>query len=280
MRTLWFVVKWVGTVTLIAGLVFASGVFTVLLYGKITGELGRYTGEAEHVNVVYADSRDMIEELEEPEIEEEPDPEPEIKPAAMLSAPMIKQYPELPRGCEITSLTMLLHFYGYDMDKTDLLPEMLWDETPIRWDKNGISYWGHPNTGFVGDITLNSSGFGIYHAALFPLLEQYIPTAIDLTERPFSDLEAQVSQGIPVVVWTTLHYRTPRADQWVEWDTPIGPIRTTHLEHAVLLVGYDEDYVYVNDPYIGKPGDKIDKQQFIKTWELMGKQALSYEEHK
>jgi len=44
----------------------------------------------------------------------------------------------------------------------------------------------------------------------------------------------------------------------------------------VLLVGYDEQYVYVNDPYTGKANLPIEKDRFIQTWEAMGKQAISY----
>ncbi|MNJ01113.1 hypothetical protein D3C73_1606400 [compost metagenome] len=48
------------------------------------------------------------------------------------------------------------------------------------------------------------------------------------------------------------------------------------MEHAVLLVGYDDQYVYVNDPWTGKKQFAVDRQQFLETWDVMGRQALSY----
>lgn len=97
---------------------------------------------------------------------------------------------------------------------------------------------------------------------------------MDLTNQSFDMLEQQLRDGIPSLVWTTINFQVP--DNWVVWDTPIGPIETTFMEHAVLLVGFDEQNVYVNDPSTGKSNVKIDKAQFLATWEAMGRQALSY----
>lgn len=35
------------------------------------------------------------------------------------------QYPELPTGCEITSLTSVLNYYGYDVDKEVMADDYL-----------------------------------------------------------------------------------------------------------------------------------------------------------
>ncbi|PZE22565.1 C39 family peptidase [Paenibacillus xerothermodurans] len=250
---------------LIAGLLFASGVLAVLLYGKITGQA--WFREAAPV------ARAETAVVEQPSAATAAAPAP--AKSAMLEAPVVRQLPELPSGCELTSLTMLLQFYGVQKDKMKLLPEMKRDTTPLRMGKNGeIVFWGNPNTGFVGEITGAAKGFGIYHTALFELQHKYIPTAIDLTNEPFHKLEQQLREGIPSVVWTTIDYKVP--NKWTVWDTPIGPIKTTFMEHAVLLVGFDEQNVYVNDPLSGKAQVKIDKAQFLQTWEAMGRQALSY----
>lgn len=262
---------------LTVGLLFTSGLFSVLLYGKLTGKPWANIGRQPDSPIVFADN---------PGAGEKPDSvaparvqeQPSKKSAAMLQAPVFKQYPELRAGCELTSLAMLLNYYGIEKSKMDLVPEMEKDETPIRWAEDGtIAYWGNPNIGFVGDITGKSKGFGIYHGPLLKLLQKYVPSGIDLTGKPFDEIEQQVSDGFPVIVWTTVDFSVP--ERWVVWDTPIGPIRTTFAEHAVLLVGYDENNVYVNDPLSGKANYPIDKEQFIATWEAMGRQAISYSEH-
>lgn len=198
-----------------------------------------------------------------------------IPKSATISAPIIKQHPELPSGCEVTSLAMLLQYAGVNKSKMDLASEVHKDSTPIVYSKDGkIQSWGNPNTGYVGDMTGEEKGFAIYHTGLFPLLQKYIPTAKDFTGANFEDMEKQVSEGIPVVIWTTIEFIEPK--NWVTWETPTGPITTTFSEHAVLLVGFDESNVYVNDPINGKSNFKVDKAQFIKVWDAMGRQALSY----
>ncbi|MBQ7784498.1 MAG: C39 family peptidase, partial [Oscillospiraceae bacterium] len=44
---------------------------------------------------------------------------------AYIPTEMIMQNPELPTGCEITSLTMLLRHIGYDADKLDMADNYL-----------------------------------------------------------------------------------------------------------------------------------------------------------
>ncbi|MCZ8520256.1 MULTISPECIES: C39 family peptidase [Paenibacillus] len=258
---------------LIAGLLFASGVFSVLLYDKLTVQ-------AEASVILPAAAVAEMTLASQPLPADGPGAEAAPAPVqapsrAMLDAPLVLQKPELPSGCELTSLTMLLQYYGVKKTKMELLPEMKRDTTPITYGANGaVSYWGNPNTGFVGEITGAGKGFGIYHTALFELAHNYIPTAVDLTREPFSAVEQQLLSGVPVVVWTTIDFKVPQ--KWSVWDTPIGPIKTTFMEHAVLMVGFDENNVYVNDPLSGLSKKAIDKKQFLATWEAMGRQAISY----
>ena len=270
MKVLWKGIQVTLGFFTIVGLMFASGVLCILLYAKLTGQ----AWYADESSVAYAETSASSNTAQAvPHI---PAPEPPPKATSvMLDAPAIRQYPELPSGCELTSLTMLIQFFGINKNKMELVPELTKDPTPLKRNADGsIAYWGNPNTGFVGDITGASKGFGIYHTALNELLKKYIPTAKDFTRQPFEKLEDQLRNGIPSVVWTTINYQVP--DKWVVWDTPVGPIQTTFMEHAVLLVGFDEQNVYVNDPYNGKSKVKIDKAQFLQTWEAMGSQALSY----
>lgn len=267
--------KITGAVLLTAILSLTSAFFTIVLYAKYTDQklntplFGSEPGASPVV----------VSSPPAPPAQPQPaPPQVTVKPsAAMLRAPLVKQNPELPSGCELTALTMLLQFYGIQKDKMELLPEMKLDPTPIQRDDHGnIVYWGNPNVGYVGDITGKKKGFGIYHAGLFPLLQSYIPTGIDLTGGTFEQVERQVAAGIPVVVWTTIPFTVPTDDQWVQWDSSLGPVRTTFLEHAVLLIGYDEGHVYLNDPLSGKVNVSVEKEQFVASWVAMGKQSLSY----
>jgi len=259
---------------LILGLVIASGFLCLLLYFKATDNeylVGIFPSYKQQVTTSAA--QDLPQESNEPKQAEK-----KVKSdSALIDVPVVLQYPELYNGCEVTTLTMMFNHYGIDKNKMELVPELKLDPTSIRYDRNGdIRYWGHPDQGFVGDITGNRKGYGIYHSALFELLVKYIPTGVDLTGKEFEVLESKVADGIPVIVWTTVSYSVPSKQQWQVWDSPLGPVKATFQEHTVLLVGYDQDHVYINDPRVNKKAIKVDKERFIKSWEAMGKQSLAY----
>ncbi|GIP39761.1 hypothetical protein J31TS4_30410 [Paenibacillus sp. J31TS4] len=263
----------IGLVVL-AVLVLSSSFLGVLLYGRISGQdwvpAFAVVGGSRH----QLDSSLVLPAPAAPAPTPAPTPEPR-KTEARLSAPAISQMPELRSGCELTSLTMLLQFAGIQKGKMELVPELTRDTTPIRWKADGtVAYWGHPNVGYVGDITGRNKGFGVYHKPLLAMLETYLPNGLDLTGQPFEVLEDHVASGIPVVAWTTINFKT--SVQWMTWETPSGPVTTTFSEHAVLLVGFDDQYVYVNDPLTGQADVRVEKDRFLTTWEMMGKQAITY----
>lgn len=267
--------KKIGLLVII-GVSFFSGMFSMQLLGRLTNEEDSAANNF-MTDIAYANTQTHLKISPVPSVLPAVSPMKTIlKPSAMLSVNLVSQKPELYNGCEVSSLAMLLQYDGFEVDKMDLINQMKYDPTELETDENGdIISWGNPNTGFVGDITGKEKGYGIYHTALIGLLQDYIPSGIDLTNDDFGVLERQVSDGIPVVVWTTVNYSVP--DSWVEWETPLGPFQGTFLEHAVLLVGYDEDNVYINDPLSGASNVKIDKDQFTEVWKAMGSQAISYQ---
>lgn len=44
----------------------------------------------------------------------------------------------------------------------------------------------------------------------------------------------------------------------------------------VPLLGFDPDYDYINDPLTGKKAHKVEREMFIRTRVIIGKQALTY----
>ena len=60
------------------------------------------------------------------------------------------------------------------------------------------------------------------------------------------------------------------------WQTPTGEVNVSYNEHSVVVVGYDDNYFYVNDPY-GIKNQPVDKSSFIASWEQFGSQAIYIE---
>lgn len=201
----------------------------------------------------------------------------ELKESVLLEAPLIHQYPELPRGCEVTSLAMLLQFAGLDADKMTLAKKIAKDTTPFQ-RRNGKIYFGNPNDGFVGDMySLNKPGLGVYYGPILDLLEEYMPSqTVNLTGRSFEDIYYFLSKGLPVWVISNGPFRKLGSSEFQLWQTPSGPIKVTYRMHSVLITGYDDKYIYVNDPLYNAPNRKINKNDFIEAWVQMGSQAISF----
>jgi len=170
---------------------------------------------------------------------------------------------------------MLLNASGSSVDKLELAKQIKKDPTPFKGSSlKQISQWGDPNEGFVGDITGKRKGYGVYNGPLFDLLKEHVQDkAVNLTGSEFSTLEWVVDQGYPIVVWTTATFQP--TSQWVTWKKQDQTIKATFQEHAVLLVGYDDQFIYINDPLTGAKARQVNKQNFIKSWEQMGKQAVT-----
>ncbi len=196
-----------------------------------------------------------------------------IKPSVKLDVPLLLQTPELIRGCEVTSLAMLINYYGNDVSKLTLAHEVAKDPTPYK-KSGGRTYFGNPNTGFVGDMyDKRKMGLGVYHGPIFDLLKKYFPKeALDLTGCDFEDLYYLLGVNSPVWVITNSTFRLLDKSSFEVWDTPVGPIAVTYAEHSVLVTGYDDEYIYFNDPLVGE--SSYNKKSFIAAWEQMGRQAV------
>jgi uncharacterized protein YvpB len=199
------------------------------------------------------------------------------KERAMLNVVLIKQNPELKYGCEVTSLAMILNYAGVKTDKMDLFRSIKKDPDPLIRSRQGdILRWGNPNHGFVGDMTGNRAGYAVFDQPMINLINKYLPNrALNLTKQPFDEVLKHVSEGYPVVVWTTGDFRLP--DRWESWYHGNQLIKTPLDLHAVVLVGYDAQYVYLNDPLSGRKQFRVEKQQFISSWKALNCRAVTYQ---
>lgn len=199
-----------------------------------------------------------------------------IKGSVIIDAPLIKQYPELPRGCEVTSLAMLLQFAGENVDKMTLANEVKKDPTPYSVS-GGKVYFGNPHDGFVGDMySLKNPGLGVFHEPIRELAEQYLPgRIIDMTGSDFEKLKIPLSAEQPVWVIINTVYQKISEDLFQTWETPSGAVKVTSKEHSVLVTGYDDQFIYFNDPLTGIKNKTAPIQDFKEAWVQMGSQAIT-----
>lgn len=189
-----------------------------------------------------------------------------------LDVPLILQKPELMRGCEVTSLAMLLHYHGIPVDKMELANNIQYE--PFK--ENGI--FGNMHEGFVGDMrTFDNLGLGVFVEPIIELVKMYIPEnrVINLSGKEPADLYEVIDKGLPVWVLTNALFKELPDDQFPTWNTDVGDMNVTYQQHSVVITGYDNLYVYINDPLKTYKNRAIERNDFEKAWMQMGREAMN-----
>lgn len=191
-----------------------------------------------------------------------------------LSVPEVLQLPQLPNGCEVTSLTALLQYRGLPANKLDLaygyVPRE--DFTQSRYGSIGPD----PELAYAGDPAADS-GFYCFAAPLAQGANQYLLEmgssmhAFDVTGVTAEGLEQYIRGGDPVVVWVTLDLSRPRTGNaaWIVGDTVYKPYVNLH---CVVLIGWGPNICTLMDPLVGIR--TVDQQTFLRCFKQMGSRAL------
>lgn len=140
----------------------------------------------------------------------------------ILNVKRISQKPQLPTGCEITAVTMMINYAGVKVSKMQFAKEMPRTRT------------GNGNKGFIGS-PYSKNGAWIYPPALMKLVKKYVKSAINMTGTSFNSIKKQINKKHPVVVWLSGYGDAG-----------------TKINHAVTIIGYSSSRVYFNDPWTGK----------------------------
>jgi uncharacterized protein YvpB len=136
---------------------------------------------------------------------------------------------------------MLFNYAGVSVSKTTIARQMPYSVND-------------PNQGYVGD-PFTFDGWTIYPPALIELMRNGVGSAIDLTGASSEVLRNTLAQGHPVVCWVAIHGFTV---------------------HCIVLVGYNSESFFYNDPYTEEKDAELDNADFERVWGALGYRALSY----
>lgn len=158
------------------------------------------------------------------------------------NAHAICQLPEMPTGCEITAVTMMLNFSGKKVSKTQAAKVM-----PRS---------SNPNKGFVGSPYKKFPlGFWVAPGGVKPVVQHYLGKAQIMTNCKIDSIKQKLLQSHLVVVWVGLFDGISN--------------------HAITLTGFHGNTLYYNDPWTGTKR-KISLAKFKIHWALDGHRAISY----
>lgn len=194
--------------------------------------------------------------------------------SCQLDVEAVMQNPELPTGCEVTALTALLNYCGFEIGKVELCDNFL----PIVSDTSATF-----DEAYIGDPKA-ANGFGCNAPVIVKTAESYFESAdaewsaMNLTGTDFQELFYQLDQGRPVIVWASMGLKNVKMT--LRWKTEDGDEAWfAELEHCMVLTGYDIEngVVYAADPLKGNVEYSLER--FESVYEQLGKQAvIVYEE--
>lgn len=181
----------------------------------------------------------------------------------------IYQEPELPTGCEITSLAMVLNYLGYDISKTELAQNYL------EKDYSGKEGF---DTAFIGDPAWDT-GYGCFAPVIVKAAQQFLNehdmlyTAWDISGTEFKELYEYINKDIPVIIWCSMGLMDVYKN-FSHYDKNGREIYWYDNEHCVVLCGYDnnENTVTAADPLSGMV--KYDADRFEYIYGQLEKQAV------
>lgn len=163
-----------------------------------------------------------------------------------LDVKVIYQYPDMPSGCEITSLTMVLNYMGIDVTNDYMADNYL----------DSSTYNNNMFTSFVGSV-YNDNSFGCYAPVIVNAANKFFSDraldyeAVNISNSTREQIIDILSDGRPVIIWNTEDMKTTYAKTYTidgnsfEWMTN---------EHCVVLSGYNEqeNTVEVADSIAGR----------------------------
>lgn len=170
---------------------------------------------------------------------------------------LVKQLPELPTGCEVTSLTMTLRYLGFEAEKTEIAGKYLVKDEVFKGNDSKL-YGPDFRYVFAGNPSEENSSFGCMAPCIVSAAQKYLDEnksdlmPVNLTGTEFDELFSFIDQDIPVIIWSTMGLAAPEYN--VKWTTPEGEeVTWPQNEHCVVLSGYDinANTVRIHDPVNG-----------------------------
>ena len=159
---------------------------------------------------------------------------------AFNNAEVICQNPELPTGCEMTAVTMMLRYAGVNINKFQVA-----NETPRS--SNG-------DYGFVGN-PYSVTGWWVFPTGIAPVVQRHLGASQVMTGASLAAIQEKLNIGHLVVVWVAN--------------------MNGFVNHAITLTGYNASGFFYNNPWTGRK-EAMSYGEFYGHWNADAQRALSY----
>ena len=202
---------------------------------------------------------------------------PQSQNRVVLDLKNIQAKPELPKGSEITCATMLLNYYGFNVDKMKLLEYLPISEGP---DENGV--WVTAYESYLGNPKLDS-GYGCYNTVVTKAKKSYWRKESitgykvnDPSITNFVDLYDTIKNGDPVIIWATDNMEDVEITKKAFKTADMGDLDWRKNQHCYVLIGFDKDKgtAILSDPLDEKGVVEYPEKDVAKVYDQLNCQAL------
>lgn len=182
------------------------------------------------------------------------------------------QFPNYPTGCESVALYILLKYNGIETTPDEIINRLKKGDLPYKIEDE--MYGGNPELEFVGDPR-NDYSYGVFNTPIAEVANTFKGNVQNREGMELDELLNIVSEKRPVMVWTTINNLSSRTSaNWIH--RPTGEkIYWKENEHAVVIIGYNDEQVIVSDPYTGRI-TRYNRNLFRENYNYMGKRAVYY----
>ena len=186
----------------------------------------------------------------------------------------------LPNGCEIVSLAMVLSKYIPDISVQDINTKYL-PKKALSELQNGLYTADDPTYYYIGEP--DKAGYGIFAPGLMQTAKNaieaykldnsaaninYISDISDISGCSEEELFQYVSDGYPVIVWYTMKLQ-PVSWERHYWYLPNGSLYWyPENQHCGVIVEYTKSTVTLFDPTDGIV--EYPKELFVQRWNELG----------
>lgn len=167
-----------------------------------------------------------------------------------IKVPYIDQSVKYPTGCESVSTVMLLQYLGYEITVDEFIENNLLMQG--FEERDGQLYGPDPRKYFVGS-PYDPDSYGCYAPVICEALKKTAGKEYDIINETGSEIKDLIGRYIendmPVIFWACINMRNPiEGPCWKLYETG-EEFTWISNEHCMLLVGYDDENYYFNDPY-------------------------------
>lgn len=203
--------------------------------------------------------------------------------------PVICQQPNYPSGCESVSTTMLLQYYGCNITPDEFIEDYL-PQDYFHSSQDGKNGLAGPDiaSAFIGS-PYSEDALGCLPPVINYAVNNYFDdkypnlTAVDISGSSMNNLITNyIAKGEPVLIWSTMNMWQPVVTY--EWTVENAADYSTYTdgqicpwlanEHCLVLIGYDENYYYFNDPNYYSSPIPYEKTIFEDRYKSLGKGAI------